>query len=104
MAAAKGMPKPHGTVPMEPTTAGVLHVTEEAVRGLSVSRLRLLIFLLQGHVPMKPGNISYAERAVRILTAETEPFFAAHWDQVLELPPGKVVLSVVSRRAQCHIL
>ena len=63
----------------------VLVVTEAAVRGLSISRLRLLIFLLQGHVVPKPGNLKYSERAVRILAAGKQPFYAAQWEAVQAL-------------------
>ena len=88
MAAAKEAPTQRGSAHTEQGTAGVLHVKEEEVRGLSVPRLRLLIYLLKGEVPMKPGNISYAERATRILTAGTAPFFMAQWDLVKGLPPA----------------
>ena len=87
MAAAKATKTPRGPAPTTPSMAGVLWVMEEEVRGLSVPRLRLLIYLLQGQVPQKPGNISYAERAIRILAAETTPFFAAQWTMVQGLPP-----------------
>ena len=63
----------------------VLVVTEAAVRGLSISRLRLLIFLLQGHVVSKPGNLKYSDRAVRILAAGKQPFYAAQWEAVQAL-------------------
>ena len=63
----------------------VLVITEAVVRGLSISRLRLLIFLLQGHVVPKPGNLKYSERAVCILAAGKQPFFAAQWEAVQAL-------------------
>ena len=79
---------PRGPAPTAPSTAGVLHVKEEEVRGLSVPRLRLLIFLLQGEVPMKPGNISYADRAIRILESGKKPFFVAQWNMVHAQAPN----------------
>ena len=79
MAAGMATLATRGAALTDPATAGelagVLPVTEEEVRGLSVPRLRLLIYLLQGYVPLKPGNVSYADRAIRILTAGKEPFF-----------------------------
>ena len=77
---------PTGSTFTAPALVGEFRVTEEAVRGLSIPRLRLLILMLQGHVPPKPGNVSYAERAVRILKAGKEPFFAAQWELVQTLP------------------
>ena len=87
MAAAMTVTTPRGSAPTEHDTAGVLQVTEAEVRGLSVSRLRLFIFMLQGHVPMKSGNVSFADRAIRILSAGNTPFFAAHWEMLKGLPP-----------------
>ena len=54
---------------------------------MSVARLRLLIYVLQGHVVPKPGNVKYADRAIRLLAAGTTPFFAAHWECVQGLSP-----------------
>ena len=68
--------------------ADVLLVKEEDVRRLSVARLRLLIYLLQGHVVPKPGNVKYVDRAIRLLTAWNTPFFEAQWEAVHGLAPN----------------
>ena len=87
MAAAKAQPVPRGAALLELPMRDVLLVKEEEVRGLSVARLRLLILLVQGHVPSKPGNIKYVDRAIRLLAAGNTPFFAAQWEAVLGLSP-----------------
>ena len=68
--------------------AGVVLVKEEDVRRLSVARLRLLIYLLQGHVVPKPGNIKYVDRAIPLLAAWNTPFFEAQWEAVHGLAPN----------------
>ena len=87
MAATSATTAARGAALLEIPMHDVLLVKEEEVRRLSVARLHLLILLVQGHVPSKPGNISFADRAVRLLAAGNTPFFAAQWEAVMGLPP-----------------
>ena len=86
MASGNGVTAAGGSASTAPALDGGFRVTEAEVRGLSIPRLRLLIYLVQGYVPMKSGNKSFANRAVELLEEGKDPFFAAHWEMVQGLP------------------